>query len=173
MDTILTTALSSPATEKAEEISAERFDEIMRQHQRRVYRVIYLLVRDSRRGRHSHPGMLSARLPEARQLPGRMPDRNLDAAHRGQPGAGPRQEPAGFVLEKTGRSGRQAKTMAPGPGNFPHRGPRRNARCWRAKNWKPYGTLCLRFRRSSVPFSSCAMRKRCRWHRSRTCCSLR
>jgi RNA polymerase sigma-70 factor (ECF subfamily) len=47
VDTILTTALSSPATEKAEEISAERFDEIMRQHQRRVYRVIFLLVRDS------------------------------------------------------------------------------------------------------------------------------
>ena len=47
MDTILTTALSSSATEKAEEISAERFDEIMRQHQRRVYRVIFLLVRDS------------------------------------------------------------------------------------------------------------------------------
>jgi RNA polymerase sigma-70 factor (ECF subfamily) len=46
VDTILTTALSSPATEKAEEISAERFDEIMRQHQRRVYRVIFLLVRD-------------------------------------------------------------------------------------------------------------------------------
>ena len=46
MDTILTTALSAPVTERAEEISAERFDEIMRQHQRRVYRVIFLLVRD-------------------------------------------------------------------------------------------------------------------------------
>lgn len=47
MDTVLTTALTSPATDKAEEISAERFDEIMRQHQRRVYRVIFLLVRDA------------------------------------------------------------------------------------------------------------------------------
>jgi hypothetical protein len=47
VDTALTTALSSPATEKAEEISADGFDEIMRQHQRRVYRVIYLLVRDA------------------------------------------------------------------------------------------------------------------------------
>jgi RNA polymerase sigma-70 factor, ECF subfamily len=47
VDTVLTTALSSPTAEKAEEISAERFDEIMRQHQRRVYRVIFLLVRDS------------------------------------------------------------------------------------------------------------------------------
>jgi RNA polymerase sigma-70 factor, ECF subfamily len=46
VDTILTTALSAPVTEKVEEISAERFDEIMRQHQRRVYRVIFLLVRD-------------------------------------------------------------------------------------------------------------------------------
>lgn len=46
MDTILTTALSASATEKAEELSADRFDEIMRQHQRRVYRVIFLLVRD-------------------------------------------------------------------------------------------------------------------------------
>jgi RNA polymerase sigma-70 factor (ECF subfamily) len=47
VDTILTTALSSPATEETEEISAERFDEIMRLHQRRVYRVIFLLVRDA------------------------------------------------------------------------------------------------------------------------------
>ena len=46
MDTILTTALSTSATEKAEELSADRFDEIMRLHQRRVYRVIFLLVRD-------------------------------------------------------------------------------------------------------------------------------
>ena len=46
MDTILTTALSTPISGKAEEISAERFDEIMRLHQRRVYRVIFLLVRD-------------------------------------------------------------------------------------------------------------------------------
>ena len=46
MDTILTTALSAAANEKVEEISAERFDEIMRQHQRWVYRVIFLLVRD-------------------------------------------------------------------------------------------------------------------------------
>jgi RNA polymerase sigma-70 factor (ECF subfamily) len=46
VDTILTTALSTAVTEKAEEVSAERFDEIMRQHQRRVYRVIFLLVRD-------------------------------------------------------------------------------------------------------------------------------
>ncbi|MGH9547184.1 MAG: RNA polymerase sigma factor [Terriglobales bacterium] len=47
MDTVLTTALSSPATEEAEAISAERFDDIMRLHQRRVYRVIFLLVRDA------------------------------------------------------------------------------------------------------------------------------
>ena len=47
MDTVLTTALSSPATQTAAEISVERFDDIMRQHQRRVYRVIYLLVRDA------------------------------------------------------------------------------------------------------------------------------
>jgi RNA polymerase sigma-70 factor (ECF subfamily) len=46
VDTLLTTALSSPATETAEAISADRFDEIVRQHQRRVYRVIFLLVRD-------------------------------------------------------------------------------------------------------------------------------
>jgi RNA polymerase sigma-70 factor (ECF subfamily) len=47
VDTVLTTALSSSATENAEEISADRFDDIMRQHQRRVYRVIFLLVRDA------------------------------------------------------------------------------------------------------------------------------
>jgi RNA polymerase sigma-70 factor, ECF subfamily len=47
VDTILTTALTGPIAEKVEEISAEKFDEIMRQHQRRVYRVIFLLVRDT------------------------------------------------------------------------------------------------------------------------------
>jgi RNA polymerase sigma-70 factor (ECF subfamily) len=47
VDTVLTTALTSPATEVAQEISADRFDDIMRRHQRRVYRVIYLLVRDA------------------------------------------------------------------------------------------------------------------------------
>ena len=47
MDTVLTTALTSPATEAAEEISADRFDDIVRRHQRRVYRVIFLLVRDA------------------------------------------------------------------------------------------------------------------------------
>jgi RNA polymerase sigma-70 factor (ECF subfamily) len=47
VDTILTTALTGPTAEKVEEISAEKFDEIMRQHQRRVYRVIFLLVRNT------------------------------------------------------------------------------------------------------------------------------
>jgi RNA polymerase sigma-70 factor (ECF subfamily) len=46
VDTVLTSALSATSTDKAEVISADRFDEIMRQHQRRVYRVIFLLVRD-------------------------------------------------------------------------------------------------------------------------------
>jgi RNA polymerase sigma-70 factor (ECF subfamily) len=47
VDTVLTTALNSSAAEKTEVISADRFEEIMRQHQQRVYRVIFLLVRDA------------------------------------------------------------------------------------------------------------------------------
>jgi RNA polymerase sigma-70 factor, ECF subfamily len=47
VDTVLTTALSSAAIDNAEEVSIEKFDEIMRRHQRRVYRVIFLLVRDA------------------------------------------------------------------------------------------------------------------------------
>jgi RNA polymerase sigma-70 factor, ECF subfamily len=47
VDTVLTTALNSSAAETTEVISADRFDEIMRQHQQRVYRVIFLLVRDA------------------------------------------------------------------------------------------------------------------------------
>jgi RNA polymerase sigma-70 factor (ECF subfamily) len=47
VDTVLTTALSSAAIDNAEEISIEKFDEVMRRHQRRVYRVIFLLVRDA------------------------------------------------------------------------------------------------------------------------------
>jgi RNA polymerase sigma-70 factor (ECF subfamily) len=47
VDTVLTTALNSSAAEKTEVVSADRFEEIMRQHQQRVYRVIFLLVRDA------------------------------------------------------------------------------------------------------------------------------
>ena len=46
MGTALTTALSTPAEMTTEAISRGPFDEIMRQHQKRVYRVILLLVKD-------------------------------------------------------------------------------------------------------------------------------
>ena len=48
METALTTALTTPLEPVAETvgISSERFDEIIQQNQRRVYRVIFLLVRD-------------------------------------------------------------------------------------------------------------------------------
>jgi RNA polymerase sigma-70 factor, ECF subfamily len=46
MATVLTPALRSPVIERVTEISSERFDELMRQHQHRVYRMIFLLARD-------------------------------------------------------------------------------------------------------------------------------
>ena len=48
METALTTALTTPLEPVAETlgISSERFGEIIQQNQRRVYRVIFLLVRD-------------------------------------------------------------------------------------------------------------------------------
>jgi RNA polymerase sigma-70 factor, ECF subfamily len=48
VETALTTALTTPLEPVAETvgISSERFDEIIQQNQRRVYRVIFLLVRD-------------------------------------------------------------------------------------------------------------------------------
>src|ERR1039457_5271013 len=45
--TTLTASLSSPGQATAEGIAEDCFDEIVRQHQRRVYRVIFLLVKDS------------------------------------------------------------------------------------------------------------------------------
>ena len=46
VDTVLT--LSSPAaTETATSFSPEQFDEIVRQHQQRVYRMLFLLLRDA------------------------------------------------------------------------------------------------------------------------------
>ena len=45
METILTTALTS-VREPSEVITAQSFDQLMRLHQRRVYRVIFVLVRD-------------------------------------------------------------------------------------------------------------------------------
>ena len=47
METALTTALNTPVQKAAESISSESFDEIIRQHQRRVYRVLYLLLKDA------------------------------------------------------------------------------------------------------------------------------
>ena len=46
MGTTLTTILGIPAETSRETVSQGSFDEIMRQHQKRVYRVIFLLVRD-------------------------------------------------------------------------------------------------------------------------------
>jgi RNA polymerase sigma-70 factor (ECF subfamily) len=47
VDTALTTALNTRVEKVAESIPSESFDEIIRQHQRRVYRVLYLLVKDA------------------------------------------------------------------------------------------------------------------------------
>jgi RNA polymerase sigma-70 factor (ECF subfamily) len=47
VETTLTTALNTPVQKVAESISSESFDEIIRQHQRRVYRVLYLLLKDA------------------------------------------------------------------------------------------------------------------------------
>ena len=47
IDTALANSLPSAAVTEEEGISAERFEQLMLQHQRRVYRVIYLLVRDA------------------------------------------------------------------------------------------------------------------------------
>ena len=47
METVLTRALNTVAEEKAEGISSQQFDALIREHQRRVYRVIFLLVKDA------------------------------------------------------------------------------------------------------------------------------
>ncbi len=46
METALTATLNPAVPREREEISASSFDQLMRQHQRRVHRVIFLLVRD-------------------------------------------------------------------------------------------------------------------------------
>jgi RNA polymerase sigma-70 factor, ECF subfamily len=45
--TTLTAALPTPAVEKAEGISPQAFDEIVRQQQKRVYRVLWVLLKDA------------------------------------------------------------------------------------------------------------------------------
>jgi RNA polymerase sigma-70 factor (ECF subfamily) len=47
VETAITTALNSPVAKEEEAISSKSFDEIIRQHQRRVYRVLYLLLKDA------------------------------------------------------------------------------------------------------------------------------
>ena len=46
METALTTALTAPVEIPAEQVLPERFDQLMRRHQQRVYRVVLLLVKD-------------------------------------------------------------------------------------------------------------------------------
>jgi len=46
VETALTTALNRLVEEEKEALSSQNFDEIIRQHQRRVYRVLYLLLKD-------------------------------------------------------------------------------------------------------------------------------
>ncbi len=46
MENVLSTTLRPAAERQVEGLLAERFDQIVREHQRRVYRVIFLLVRD-------------------------------------------------------------------------------------------------------------------------------
>ena len=166
MDTVLTTALSSSATEKAEVISADRFDEIMRQHQRRVYRVIFLLVRDADTADTLTQECFLRAYQKRASFRGECRIEtwilriavNLVRDHG-------RSRRTSFWKRLVGLM--MAKPMAPSPGSFPHRGPRPNARYWLEKSCKLFGTLCLRFRRSSVPFSSCAMKRKCPWRRSR------
>ena len=47
METALTATLNRAVPREREEISANSFEQLMRQHQRRVHRVIFLLVRDA------------------------------------------------------------------------------------------------------------------------------
>ena len=47
METVLTPSLSMAPDTTSDRISEENFDEIVRRHQRRVYRVIYVLLRDA------------------------------------------------------------------------------------------------------------------------------
>ena len=89
VDTVLTTALSSPATDKAEAISTERFDEIMRQHQRRVYRVIFLLVRDADTADTLTQECFLRAYQKRASFRGECRHRDLDPAHRRQSGARP------------------------------------------------------------------------------------
>ncbi len=46
VETALTTALTAPIESPAEQVLPERFDQLMRRHQQRVYRVVLLLVKD-------------------------------------------------------------------------------------------------------------------------------
>lgn len=46
VETALTTALTAPVETPAEHVLPERFDELMRRHQQRVYRFVLLLVKD-------------------------------------------------------------------------------------------------------------------------------
>ncbi len=144
----------------------------MRQHQRRVYRVIFLLVRDrDTADTLTQECFLRAYLKRA-SFRGECRIEtwmlriavNLVRDHAKSRRTSFWKRLIG--LEDVGPENGEEKT--PSRGSFSLPGPRRNARCWHARNWKRSGTPCLHFRRNSAQFSSCAMKKKCRCRRSRS-----
>ena len=136
MDTVLTTALTSPATDKAEVILAQRFDEIMRQHQRRVYR-----VPSAGQGMPTRPilSLRNASCGPTRSAPafavnagskhGSCASRSIWCATTAETAA--RRSGRDWLAWMT------AKTMAlRGPPVPRVNRPRLSAPCWRARNWE-------------------------------------
>ena len=145
----------------------------MRQHQRRVYRVIFLLVRDADTADTLTQECFLRAYQKRASFRGecRIETWMLRIAVNLVRDHG--KKPPDVVLEEAGRIGRcwpeverREEFRAPAVSLLP--GPRRNVRCWHEKNWKRSGMLCLRFRRNSGPFSSCATRRKCLWRRSRS-----
>src|SRR5437660_11527603 len=112
LGTVLTSRLSAAAEQPAQAISSARFDEIIRQYQRRVYRIILLLVKDADaadtltqecflrayRNRNSFRGECTIETWLLRIAV------NLVRDHG--------KKPAALVLEKAGRSGRERSQPA-------------------------------------------------------------
>ena len=168
MDTVLTTALSSPATDNAEAISTESFDEIMRQHQRRVYRVIFLLVRDvdtadtltqecflrAYQKRASFRGECRLETWILRIAV------NLVRDHS-------RNRRASFWKRLVGLDDDENSEPREFPAHAPSAERALLAREELEAVWNALSSLSL----NSVRFSSSAMKRKCRWSKSRTCCS--
>ena len=169
MGTTLTATLRPSSRVNAASIAAESFDEIVRQHQRRVYRVIFLLVKDTDAADTLTQECFLRAYQKRTTFRGECALAtwllriavNLVRDHGKNRRISFWRKLVGLEDDHLSGDGTPPQYATPQPS--PERILLARKRCRR------FGPRSLAFRRNSKPSSCCGLRKRCRWPRSRKC----